>query len=95
MSPRKSVSIIDSLPEQFPYRDSGCEVSPSCLECPLPACKYDDPAAYHRQIREDRDREVVDAKCDQGKTVSQIASHFGLSQRTIHRILERSRANFL
>ena len=95
MSPRKSVSSIDSLPEQFPYRDNGCEVSPSCLECPLPACKYDDPAAYHRQVRESRDREIVDAKSVQGKSVPQIADHFGLSQRTIHRVLERAKTNFL
>ena len=94
MSPRKSVSIIDSLPEQFPYRDSGCEVSPSCLECPLPACKYDDPAAYYRDIRESRDREIVDARRVDGKSVPQIASHFGLSQRTVHRVLERARAGF-
>lgn len=95
MSPRKSVPTIDSLPEQFTYRDNGCEVSPSCLECPLPACKYDDPTAYYRQIRESRDREIIDAKRVEGKSVSQIASHFGLSQRTIHRVLERARANFL
>ena len=95
MSPRKSVSIIDSLPEQYPYRDNGCEVSPSCLECPLPMCKYDDPTAYYRQIRDSRDREIVQAKRVEGKSVSQIASHFGLSQRTVHRVLERSRANFL
>ncbi len=23
--------------------DDGCEYSSSCLQCPLPACKYDDP----------------------------------------------------
>ena len=25
--------------------DDGCEYSSSCLQCPLPACKYDDPLA--------------------------------------------------
>jgi len=25
------------------FVDDGCEYSPSCLQCPLPVCKYDDP----------------------------------------------------
>ena len=37
------------------YPDNGCEVSPSCLSCPLPLCRYDDPQGYenwkHRQRR--------------------------------------------
>ncbi len=79
------------LPEQHQYRDEGCSVSPSCLHCPLPWCKYDDPAAYHRELRLSRDREVMQVKREQGKTVPQLAQHFGLSERTIHRILERAR----
>ncbi len=91
MSPRRNEPVIDVLPEQHQYRDEGCSVSPSCLRCPLPWCKYDDPAAYHRELRLSRDREVMQVKRDQGKTVPQLARHFGLSERTIHRILERAR----
>lgn len=25
------------------YADTGCELAPSCLRCPLPACRYDLP----------------------------------------------------
>ena len=91
MSPRRNEPVIDVLPEQHQYRDEGCSVSPSCLRCPLPWCKYDDPAAYHRELRLNRDREVMQVKRDQGKSVPQLARHFGLSERTIHRILERAR----
>ena len=91
MSPRRNEPVIDVLPEQHQYRDEGCDVSPSCLRCPLPWCKYDDPAAYHRELRLSRDREVMQVKREQGKTVPQLARHFGLSERTIHRILERAR----
>ena len=28
------------------YQDNGCDESPTCLACPLPTCKHDDPAAY-------------------------------------------------
>lgn len=24
------------------YEDTGCEISPKCVECPLPQCKHDD-----------------------------------------------------
>ena len=41
MTSRKGVPTMDMLPEHFPYRDDGCDVSPSCLRCPLPRCKYD------------------------------------------------------
>ena len=91
MSPRRNEPVIDVLPEQHQYRDEGCSVSPSCLRCPLPWCKYDDPAAYHRELRLSRDREVMQVKLEQGKSVPQLARHFGLSERTIHRILERAR----
>ena len=29
--------------EYTTYKDTGCEVSSSCLRCPLPMCKYDTP----------------------------------------------------
>jgi len=28
--------------ENYFVDDDGCEYSPSCLQCPLPVCKYDD-----------------------------------------------------
>jgi len=28
-------------PENYFVDDDGCEYSPSCLQCPLPVCKYD------------------------------------------------------
>ena len=38
-----ATASLELLPERYPYRDEGCEVSPSCLKCPLPQCKYDEP----------------------------------------------------
>jgi hypothetical protein len=29
--------------------DKGCEVSPSCLRCPLPQCVYDEPPKRAKQ----------------------------------------------
>lgn len=92
MSPRKGVPIIDVLPERYPFRDDGCDVSPSCLICPLPRCKYDDPVAYHRELKESRNQKVVQMKrAHETTTTAQLAQRFGVSPRTIDRILERTR----
>ena len=83
------VAIIDVVPESYPYRDDGCEVSPSCLRCPLPQCKYDDPGWFQRQKRKGRDREVMAALQENGMSVLDVAARFALSERTIFRILRR------
>ena len=78
----------DSRPEFVRYRDVGCEISQSCLRCPLPQCRYDDPGWLRRQIKEKRDRRVLKAREGEGLTPSELAERFGLSRRTIHRILK-------
>ena len=85
------LSSIDVLPDRYPYRDDGCELSPSCLRCPLPQCKYDDPSWFHKQRRDARNLEVV-TLCKEGLSVSEASSRFSLSQRTIFRILRTTSA---
>ena len=82
-------AILDVVPENYPYRDDGCEVSPSCLRCPLPQCKYDDPGWFQREKRKERDEEVISAMYKQKLSVSEAAARFDISQRTIFRILRR------
>ena len=31
----------EALPEFANYRDTGCELAPSCLRCPFARCQYD------------------------------------------------------
>ena len=90
MSSRKGVPAVDALPEYFPYRDSGCDVSPSCLRCPLPQCKYDDPGWLQRRRRAQRDRQVLNVRRREEATVLELAQRFQISQRTVHRILSRA-----
>ena len=89
MSGRKGLPSIDLLPEHFPYRDNGCEVSPSCLRCPLPKCKYDEPGWLSRARRANRDKEVLTVRRKERLTVLELAHRFHISQRTVHRILRR------
>ena len=55
MTTRHAPKIVrrDSLPEHARYKDEGCELSPSCLRCPLPRCQYDErPLDYALTSRE-------------------------------------------
>ena len=39
----------DALPENQDFRDTGCSLSPRCLDCPLPRCRYDEPGGAREQ----------------------------------------------
>ncbi len=86
---RKHEPVLDGLPEQTHYLDTGCEASASCLTCPLPQCKFDDPIWYQAYKREGRDTEVLAAYTDEGLSVFEVARRFGLSPRTVHRVIRR------
>lgn len=81
----------DTLPDGVDYPDDGCDIAPSCLNCPLPVCKWDYPGvtgnnvkrAWHRNIRTEairRDRAA-------GMMVKAIMQKHGVSQRTVMRAL--------
>ena len=87
---KRDTRIERGLPENYNYRDTGCELAPSCLECPLATCKYDDPA-YGRSGRTMfRDREIVRLR-RQGSRVSEIAKSVCTSERTVYRVIQRDR----
>ena len=76
----------DSLPERTGYRDDGCEIHPQCLTCPLPRCRYDEPGGLTGLLNGLRDREIVALK-SRGMAVEEIADTFGVSRRTVFRVL--------
>lgn len=76
----------DSLPERTGYHDDGCDIHPHCLTCPLPRCRYDEPGGLRGMINAARDRQIV-AFRTRGIAVDDIADRFGVSRRTIFRIL--------
>lgn len=81
----------DTLPEHTRYKDDGCDMSPSCLDCPLPLCKYDDPGWIQRESKRVRDDSIYRARLD-GDAVNDIARRFGVSPRTVHRVISRGGA---
>jgi len=76
----------DMLPEKTRYRDDGCEIHPQCLTCPLPRCRYDEPGGLNGMLNRMRDREILRLRMN-GAPVEEIADEFGVSRRTVFRVL--------
>jgi hypothetical protein len=76
----------DSLPEFTRYRDDGCSVSASCLDGPLPRCRYEEPGGLRALMNEHRDRQILDLRA-RGVSVEELADRFGVSRRTIFRVI--------
>ena len=71
--------------------DEGCEVWPTCTECPLSRCRFDDPRWFAAGINRARDLRVVEA-IERGRlSLSEAARRFHVRKRTIHRKLARAR----
>jgi hypothetical protein len=85
-------SDLDLLPEYCRYQDDGCEFADSCLNCPFPDCIYAQPGGRQQWLKSLRDKEVLKLH-SQSKSVKELAKMFGVSSRTIQRILKRDRDN--
>ena len=81
--------VINPKPKLPDIPDTGCQAAPSCLACPLPECRYENPHGW-RQYH--RDQQSVAAIREHNLTDRQAAQQFGLHKRTIGRILSRNRA---
>ena len=84
-----SAKTYEVSPEVFHYEDTGCEISNSCLDCPLPQCKYDDPVWFQKCQRLAKDMKVIKAMQKDELTVEETAEKFDVTGRTIFRIMRR------
>jgi len=80
-------SSLIELPEEFPYEDEGCELFPSCLNCPFPTCIKEAPWGKERFLKLSRARRMMELK-EEGKSTNEIARIFGVSPRTVQRWLK-------
>ena len=83
---------MDLHPDIYPYEDKGCELEPSCLNCPRPTCALDEKDGIAGALREWRDSSIC-YHAWQGKTTQELADVFDLSQRTVQRVLQNKRNN--
>jgi DNA-binding transcriptional ArsR family regulator len=79
--------IWDLLPERFPYEDKGCELFPSCLNCPFPECLKEEPWGKERFLKSRRAGRMLELK-QGGKSIKEIARIFEVSPRTVQRWLK-------
>ena len=82
---------LDLPPEYCHYCDEGCEVSSSCLNCPLSRCIYDQPGGRRRWLKKHRNYQIVKSATTRGLGVKELAAEYNLSQRTVQRILKKVR----
>lgn len=80
----------DALPEHVAYQDGGCALAPCCLRCPLERCRYDEPGGARKLLQGPRD-EAVRRSREEGVGIDALAAEFGLSRRSVFRILARGR----
>jgi hypothetical protein len=81
----------DALPEYTDYEDTGCDLYPSCLSCPLPRCRYDEPGGAPALLRTGRDATILRLAHEDRVSIDRIAQMFGLSRRTVFRVLRSGR----
>ncbi len=74
--------------------DSGCKVATEhlgsqslCLECPFPECIYDDPLKGSARAKKQNRNVAIVERYKAGIATEDIASEFGVSIRTIQRVL--------
>ena len=79
---------LDLPPEYCHYKDEGCELAESCLNCPFPGCIYDVPRGKQHLLKGRRDRQILHQSRKEGRGVKELAIAFGISQRTVQRVLK-------
>ena len=74
--------------EYMDWEDTGCEISTSCLECPLPLCKHDDPAWFTKYKKAAQHRIIfyLLSISSSSKDIKRLAKHYQCTERTIFRI---------
>lgn len=68
------------------YHDTGCNLAPSCLNCPRPRCKYDVPDARGSLKAQAKRIERAEEMARDQLTVKEAAQRWGVTPRTVMRI---------
>ncbi len=84
---------MDLPPEYCHYRDEGCELADSCLNCPFAKCIYDEPGGKQSWLKRVRAIEMTKLFTIDGKGVKELSQMFGISRRTVQRALKTTLGN--
>lgn len=89
MEPHVEFVGTDRLPEDTPYRDTGCRLFQACLTCPLPACRHDIGSRAADALAK---AYVLRLLLRRGLSVDEAANVLGVSRRTVFRLKALQRA---
>jgi len=84
----QTVETVYGAPEER-YPDKGCELAPTCLDCPFPTCKYDQHVGGQTLLKTTRDQEIR-RRFQAGASVDDLIKAYNVSKRTVQRALEGS-----
>jgi hypothetical protein len=76
----------DRVPELTHYQDEGCRFWRACLSCPFPCCVFELPGGPNRAMHAFRDVEIRRLHAA-GSSAVEIADRFGVTRRSVYRIL--------
>lgn len=71
--------------------DTGCNLYPKCLECPLPVCRYDVHEGRLTIRGRERATEIIRLHREKHLSVKRIAHRCNCSKRTVYRQIRRWR----
>ena len=77
----------DLLPEDLPYSDDGCDLAPSCLNCPFLTCIKEEPWGKEKFLKKRRAERMLELQ-EERKSIKEIARIFEVSTRTVQRALK-------
>ena len=89
--PENHDMIQDLLPELIRYKDEGCDLAESCLNCPYEECIYDKPGGKRHRKKKERSAEMIRLYDEEGKEIKELAAIYGVSKRTVQRALKFAR----
>ena len=76
----------DRPPELTHYRDEGCRFWSACLSCPFARCLFEEPGGARHALNAVRDGEIRRLFAA-GEPAVAIAERFGVTRRTVYRVL--------
>ena len=74
--------------QQVAARPDGCDVSDRCMDCPLAACRFDEPALLAKRVRQVKDLVIYRLR-ESGLLPPEIAAELGWNERAVYRALAR------
>ena len=76
----------EDVTEYGNWKDTGCDLYPACLECPLPRCIEEEPRGRQRIRMDARTADMLEMR-RRGGSVHEIAACYSVSVRTVQRAL--------